>query len=162
MSVPNSVMKLKKTKGSDGYELTFTSSVDRVNYTIKELITRANKDVGKFIVKEIQAKVQGVSPFLRKARYPKERYQFWARGKENDLIIGVENVKRGAETAWWADQAELGTNGQPKRGFIMETVQENIGRIREIQSQYLSAINNESEAVALANENASISDGQDG
>lgn len=160
MSVPESVMKMKKTKGSDGYELTFTSSVDRVNYTLKELISRANKDVGRFLVAEMRNQVRGISKYL-KGKMP-QRYQYWARGKEGDLIIGVENTKYGAETAWWADQAELGTNNQPKRGIMHDTVQKNIDKIREIQSQYLSAINNESEAVALANGNDKIPDGQDG
>ena len=155
-------MKMKKTKGADGYELTFVSSVDRVNYTLKELITRANKDVGRFLVAEIRSKVRDINPFVKKARRAPERYQYWARSKEGDLIIGVENTSKGAETAWWADQAELGANGQPKRGIIYETVQSNIGKIREIQSQYLSAINNEAEAVALANENEDVPDGQTG
>lgn len=163
MSVPDSVMKIKKTKGSDGYELTFTSSVDRVNYTLKELITRANKDVGKYLVKIIHGKVKGIGGLFRmKGSTRHKRYQYWARRKEGDLIIGVENTSKGAVSAWWADQAELGTNSQPKRGFIYETVQENIDQIREIQSQYLSAINNEPEAVALANENESVPDGQNG
>lgn len=160
MSVPKSVMKMKKTKGADGYELTFESSVDRVNYTLKELITRANKDVGRFLVAEIRNKVRGINPFLRKARRAPERYQYWARSKEGDLVIGVENTKKGADTAWWADQAEVGSNGQPKRSIITETVRENVDKIREIQSQYLSAINNEEEAVKLAEENERVSDGQ--
>lgn len=160
MSVPNSVMKMKKTKGSDGYELTFVSSVDRVNYTLKELITRANKDVGRFLVAEIRNKVRGINPFLRKARRAPERYQYWVLPKENVLVVGVENTKKGADTAWWADQAEVGSNGQPKRSIITETVRENVDKIREIQSQYLSAINNEEEAVKLAEENERVSDGQ--
>ena len=160
MSVPKSVMKMKKTKGSDGYELTFESSVDRVNYTLKELITRANKDVGRFLVAEIRNKVRGINPFLRKARRAPERYQYWVLPKENVLVVGVENTKKGADTAWWADQAEVGSNGQPKRSIITETVRENVDKIREIQSQYLSAINNEEEAVKLAEENERVSDGQ--
>lgn len=160
MSVPDSVMKMKKTKGADGYELTFTSSVDRVNYTLKELITRANKDVGRFLVAEIRNKVRDISPFIKKARRAPERYQYWVMPKENVLVVGVENTKKGANTAWWADQAELGSNGQPKRSIITETVRENVDKIREIQSQYLSAINNEEEAVKLAEENERVSDGQ--
>lgn len=160
MSVPESVMKMKKTKGSDGYELTFTSSVDRVNYTLRELISRANKDVGRFLTASMRSKVRGISKYLR-GKAP-NRYQYWVKPKENVLVVGMENTKYGAETAWWADQAELGTNGQPKRGIMYETVQENIGQIRDIQSQYLSAINNEAEAVALANGNENIPDGQDG
>lgn len=160
MSVPDSVMKMKKTKGADGYELTFTSSVDRVNYTLKELITRANKDVGRFLVAEIRNKVRDISPFIKKARRAPERYQYWVMPKENVLVVGVENTKKGANTAWWADQAELGSNGQPKRSIVTETVRENVDKIREIQSQYLSAINNEEEAVKLAEENERVSDGQ--
>lgn len=162
MPVPKSVLKLKKTKGKDGYELEFTSSVDRVNFTLRELITRANKDVGRFMIAEVRSKVKGAWRFASKGRHVPERYQYWARGKEQDLILGIENTKKGAETAWWADQAELGTAGQPKRGFLYDTVASNIDRIREIQSQYLSALSNEDQAVSLAEENENVSDGQAG
>jgi hypothetical protein len=150
MPVPKSVMKIKVKQGQSTLE--FTSSVDRVNYTLKELIRRANMDVGRFLISEIRRKVRAINRYTKKGQNIPKRYQYWARKKEGDLIIGVEKTSEGAVSAWWADQAEVGSDGQPKRAFIQETVRDNIDRIREIQSQYLSAINNEAEAVAIAEE----------
>lgn len=132
-------------------QLTFTSNVDRVNYTIRELIRRANMDVGRYLVRLIQKEVKAWQPIIAaRGSYMPKRYQYWARKQENDLQIGVENTKFGAESAWWADQAELGTDGQPKKAFIRNTVEDHIQEIREIQAQYLSAIEDEIEAERLA------------
>ena len=146
MSVPKSVVKLSK-KGVE-----YTSSVDRVNYTITELTRRAMMDVGRFILYEVAAKVRGINKFTKKARYAPKRYQMWVPKRENYLVLGIENTKKGANTAWWADQSELGTDGQPRRGFLTETVRDNIDKIREIEAQYLSAIEEENSAIALINE----------
>ena len=146
MSVPKSVVKLSK-KGVE-----YTSSVDRVNYTITELTRRAMMDVGRFILYEVAAKVRGINKFTKKARYAPKRYQMWVPKRENYLVLGIENTKKGANTAWWADQSELGTDGQPRRGFLTETVRDNIDKIREIEAQYLSAIEGENSAIALINE----------
>lgn len=147
MAVPKSVIKFNK----NGVQ--YTSSVDRVNYTINELTRRAMMDVGRFVLREVSKKVRGINKFTRKARYAPKRYQMWVLKKENELVLGIENTKKGANTAWWADQAELGTNGQPKRGILYETVRDNIDKIREIEGQYLSAIEDENKAIALINEN---------
>lgn len=146
MAVPKSVVKLSK-KGVE-----YTSSVDRVNYTITELTRRAMMDVGRFILYEVAAKVRGINKFTKKARYAPKRYQMWVPKRENYLVLGIENTKKGANTAWWADQSELGTDGQPRRGFLTETVRDNIDKIREIEAQYLSAIEDENKAIELINE----------
>ena len=146
MPVPKSVMKLSK----NGVE--FTSSVDRVNYTITELTRRAMMDVGRFVLYQVSAKVRGINKFTKKARYAPKRYQMWVPKRENYLVLGIENTKKGAKTAWWADQSELGTDGQPRRGFLTETVRDNIDKIREIEAQYLSAIEDENNALALIDE----------
>ena len=146
MAVPKSVVKLSK-KGVE-----YTSSVDRVNYTITELTRRAMMDVGRFILYEVAAKVRGINKFTKKARYAPKRYQMWVPTRENYLVLGIENTKKGANTAWWADQSELGTDGQPRRGFLTETVRDNIDKIREIEAQYLSAIEDENKAIELINE----------
>lgn len=146
MAVPKSIVKFKKS----GIE--YTSQVDRVNYTIEELTRRAMIDVGRFILREVSAKVREMSKFTKKARYAPKRYQMWVPKRENYLVLGVENTKKGASTAWWADQSELGTDGQPRRGFLTETVRDNIDTIREIEAQYLSAIEDENTALALINE----------
>lgn len=146
MSVPKSVVKLSK-KGVE-----YTSSVDRVNYTITELTRRAMMDVGRFVLYQVSAKVRGINKFTKKARYAPKRYQMWVPKRENYLVLGIENTKKGANTAWWADQSELGTDGQPRRGFLTETVRDNIDKIREIEAQYLSAIEDENKALALIDE----------
>lgn len=76
--------------------------------------------------------------------------------KESDLQVGIENTKFGADTAWWADQAELGTNGQPKRGILRGSTYDNIEQIRLIEAQYLSAIEDEIEAERMINEEEEV------
>lgn len=145
MGVP-SVTKITK----NGIE--FTSSVDRANYYIEELTRAAMKDVAKYILRIVRQEVRGISKFTKKMRYAGMRYQYWVRKKECDLQLGIENTKFNAESAWWADQAELGTGNQPKRGFLRNTVYDNIDKIREIEAQYLSAIEDEINAQALIDE----------
>lgn len=146
MPVPDSVVKFKR----NGIE--YVSSVDRANYFINELTRRALMDVGHFVLKEVSKKVRGLNKYLKKMRYAPRRYQHWVRKKETDLVLGIENTKFGAVTAWWADQSELGTNGQPRRGFLYETVRDNIDKIREIEALYLSAIEDDNKALSLINE----------
>lgn len=145
MGVP-SVTKITKNG------ITFTSSVDRANYCIEELTRAAMKDVGRFITRQCAQQVRGISKYLRRMRYAPRRYQYWVRRKECDLILGIENRKYGAVTAWWADQAELGTDRQPKRGILRNAVYNNIDKIREIEAQYLSAIENENRALSMIDE----------
>lgn len=161
MPIPRSVVKMKKIKGVDGYDLTFTSSVDRVNYTLRELITGANKDVGKFLVTEMNARARnlfrGVSKYKRGrigTLYKVAAFQYWARKKENDLIVGIKH------DTWYGVNQELGTEGMPKHGVLYQTVKDNIDKIREIQSKYLSALSNEQEAVSLAEQSEAADSGQ--
>ena len=141
MSAPKSVVKMKKTKGSDGYELQFTSSVDRVNYTLRELIQGANKDVGKFLAVEMNAKARslfrGVNKYSRGrigTLYKVAAFQFWARKKEGDLLVGIKH------DTWYGAKQELGEGGMPKHGVMYETVKENVDKIREIRKKAESTI----------------------
>lgn len=147
MAAPKSVMKINK----NGVQ--FTESVDRANYFITELTRAAMKDVARFVLRIVRANVRGISNQTRKMRYAGMRYQYWVRKKECDLQLGIENTARGAETAWWADQSELGTAGQPKRGFLRAAVYDNISMIRTIESQYLSGIETEDESLIDEEEN---------
>ena len=132
--------------------VTLTSNVDRANYLITELTRAAMRDVAKYVLKIVRANVRGINNFTRKMRYATTRYQYWIRKRECDLQLGIENTKKGAESAWWADQSELGTGGQPKRGFLRSAVYDNIQMIREIEAQYLSAIEDENNAASMVNE----------
>lgn len=146
MPMPKSVTKISK----DG--VTFTESVDRANYLLTELTRAAMKDVAKYILKIVRANVRAISSQTKKMRYAGMRYQYWVRKQESDLQLGIENTKQGAESAWWADQAELGTGNQPKRGFLRSAVYDNIETIRKIEAQYLSAIEDEVNAASMVDE----------
>ena len=110
------------------------------------------KDVAKYILKIVRANVRAISSQTKKMRYAGMRYQYWVRKQESDLQLGIENTKQGAESAWWADQAELGTGNQPKRGFLRSAVYDNIETIRKIEAQYLSAIEDEVNAASMVDE----------
>lgn len=146
MPAPKSVTKISK----NGVE--FISSVDRANYFITELTRAAMKDVAKYVLRIVRANVRAISSQTKKMRYAGMRYQYWVRKKECDLQLGIENTKHGAESAWWADQSELGTGNQPKRGFLRSAVYDNISTIRQIESQYLSAIEDEAGAEGMIDE----------
>lgn len=146
MPIPKSVVKFSKNG------VTFTSSVDRAQYTITELTRAAMRDVGRLITRECAIRVRQISPQMRKAKWAPKRYQYWVRKRESDLQVGIENTKYGAETAWWADQAELGTNNQPKRGILRGSTYDHISDIRKIEAQYLSAIDDELKAQQLIDE----------
>lgn len=147
MGAPKSVMKIDKNG------VHFTESVDRANYFITELTRAAMKDVAKYILRIVRSNVRAINNQTRRMRYAGTRYQYWVRKKECDLQLGIENTAKGANTAWWADQAELGTANQPKRGFLRSAVYDNIDMIRKIEAQYLSGIETEDESLIDEAEN---------
>lgn len=112
MGVP-SVVKIKKGN------VEYTSKVDIAQYTIQELTRRALLDVGRYVTYNVRKNVQAIFPFtgvIVKKHRASERYQYWVLKKENELLLGVENRKKGAKTAWWADQLELDSFVIPPRG----------------------------------------------
>lgn len=145
MAVPST---LKFKKGDIIYE----SNVDRANYLIEELTRAALKDVGRLIMRECSKQVKAINAYTKKSKYAARRYQMWVRKKENYLDVGIENTKFGAESAWWADQAELGTHNQPKRGILRSAVYNNIDKIRQIEAHYLSAVEDDLKAEKMIDE----------
>jgi HK97 gp10 family phage protein len=139
MPMPKSVIKIKK----DGVE--YISSVDRCKYTLSELTRAALKDVAKFLRKRIIQKVKTLTGMKRTKR-PYSSTQYWVRKKETDLLIGFKH------DAWYGVHQEMGTRNQPRKGFLRDTVFENIDEIRRIEAQYLSAIEDEIKAKELIDE----------
>lgn len=139
MSVPKSVIKIDK-KG-----VQYISSVDRAQYTIRELTRAALRDVGKFLVRRINEKAQGLPHMKRnpRVRGRNSTFQYWARKQECDLQIGTK------QETWYGYKQELGTSGMKRLGFIQSTANENIAEIIKIESQYLSALEDEAAALAL-------------
>lgn len=135
MPVPKSVTKIKKGN------LEFVSNVDRVNYTIQELTRAALRDVGKFVCNRFRANYYNV--FKRRKGYVGKFTQYWVRKNECDLQVGIK------PNAFYGGFQELGSSKQPKLGILEKTVQENIAEIVRIESQYLSALEDEAEALQL-------------
>ena len=138
MPVPPSVTKIKK----DGVE--FVSSVDRCSYTMKELCRAALRDVGKFVCKRFRQSYY--SHFKRKKGNVGRFTQYWVKHKYEDypsLQVGIK------PNAFYGGFQELGSSKQPKIGLLSNAVQDNIAEIVKIESQYLSALEDEAEALSL-------------
>lgn len=131
MAMPKTVTKVTK----DG--ITFTSNVDKSQYTIQELTRGALRDCAKLIRRRMIDKLKELPGMKRNKRLYRST-QYWVRKWESDLQIGFKH------DTWYGAESELGTNGQPARGILRDTVYENIDELRKIQAQYLSAITTDS------------------
>jgi hypothetical protein len=146
-----SVVKLKKG------EVVLISRVDRTKYLLSELIRAALKDVGRLIKYEISRKISSSrarSSLFRAKNKRRLKYAFstWV-GRKNELIISARH------DTWYSALQELGTSGpggnegtdrkQPKRATMRDVVYNNIDKIRIIEGQYLSAIEDENRALGL-------------
>lgn len=142
MSVPKSVTRIK----TDHVE--YISSVDRCQYTIAELSRAALRDVGKFMCYRCNQKAQKIRG-MKKSKRVRGRtstFQYWVRKIEGDCRVGTKHG------TWYGEHQELGTSKQPKRNIITSTAKENVAEIIKIESQYLSALENEARALSLINE----------
>ena len=143
MPLPPSVTRTTK----DGVKI--TSSVDRCAYTIKELTRAALRDVGKFVcIKANMTAQQLYGGGLKKTKRVRgltktNAFQYWARKKEGDLQVGITH------NTWYGVEQELGSSKMKKKGILSNTVHDNIAEIVKIESQYLSALESEAQALAL-------------
>jgi len=139
MAMPKSVTRITK----DGVKI--IDSVDKAQYTITELSRAALRDSAKFIRRKMNDEVRKL-PGMRRARRPYRSNQYWVRRRETDLLVGFRH------NTWYGVQQELGTEGQPARNILRNSVYNNVDQIRIIQGQYLSAIENENRAIGLIDE----------
>ena len=138
MPIPKSIVKFKKGN------VEYTSNVDRVQYTIEELSRAALRDVGKYICNRFRSNYYGI--FKRKKGKVGRYTQYWVRKKECDLQIGIKPF------AFYGAFQEFGSSKTPKLGLLRQTVDENIAKIVEIESKYLSALEDEAKALSLIKE----------
>jgi len=130
--------------------VTYTSNIDRASYTIKELSRAALRDVARLIKLSIRKEFNKMPGMRKQSGRFKGAYQHWLRSREGDLQIGIK------ANTWYGIQQELGDKNQPKRDIIRNAVMNNIDKIREIEGQYLSAIEDENTAQALINEQEEV------
>lgn len=154
MSVPKSVVRFRK----GGVE--YTSSVDRASYTILELTRAALRDVGKYLARTANTEAMKL-PGLKKSRRVRGRTSTflynvpWAKTGLPHLEVGVKHG------TWYGEQQELGTSKQPKRQILWNAAHDNIAKIVEIESKYLSAMEDEAEAFRLISEKEYSGGGDD-
>lgn len=156
MAIPKSVTKVYSSGKKKG-TVEFTDNVDRVNYTIEELTKAALRDVGKVIVPKLRDATPKRSGLLSKA------WQKWVKKDRSDghmeLDLGVyskaQAKKKNQPYAFYANLVLLGhrTNGggyYAGNNFLYQVVADNIDLIRETEGKYLSAIEDENEALRIA------------
>lgn len=142
MSVPKSVVKIDKNG------VTYTSSVDKAQYTIVELTRAALRDVGKYVVRTANSQAMKLHG-LKKSRR--------VRGKTSTFLYNVPWAEKGlphlevgvTHDTWYGVEQEMGSSKQPKRGILRNSVHDNIAQIIGIESQYLSALEDEAAALRL-------------
>ncbi len=138
MALPKSVTKVSK----DG-KLTFTSNVDACSYTLKELARAGLRDVGKYVCKIFRNEFYSI--FSKKTFNVGRATQYWVRYKQEDfpnLQVGIK------PNGFYGGFQEVGSSKQPKLGLLTSAVENHVPEIIEIESKYLSFL--EDEAAALA------------
>lgn len=141
MGVPRSVVKINR----NGVQ--YVSNCDRVQYTMKELIRAALRDTGKYICYETKKSIKASGLKKITGRMLKS-VQYWVRWKQKipNLQVGIKPI------GWYLGYYETGTSEHKKYGFLQNATKRNIAKIIEIQSKYLSALEDEARALSLINE----------
>lgn len=139
MPIPKSVTKIKKGN------IEYISSCDRVNYTLNELTRAALRDVGKFVCNRFRSGYYGI--FSRRKGKVGRYTQYWVRKKECDLQVGIKPF------GFYGAFQEFGSSKTKRVGLLHKTVNDNIAKIVEIESKYLSALEDEAQALAMIDEN---------
>lgn len=145
MSTPKSVVKFK------GTNVEYTSNVDFAAYSIVELTRAAMRDAGKFIVRTANSKASKL-PGLKKSRR--------VRGRSSTFLYNVPFARTGlphlevgvTHGTWYGEEQELGSSKMPKHGFLHKSAHENVAKIVEIESQYLSAMEDEARILSMISE----------
>jgi len=150
---PKTATKYKSKTG----EVTLLNNVDRCEYTIEQLTKAALRDVSKVLIAFIKDATPVRTGLLR------DSWQKWVKKSnkngEISLSLGVYTAahakKKGKKYAHHAHLVLLGhatRNGGFVEGnnFFYQVVADNMNLIRDIEGQYLSAIEDEQNAIAIA------------
>lgn len=145
MPMPRSVVRVRRNG------ITYVSNVDRAQYTLRELMRGALRDIAKLLRKRMIEKAKKM-PGMKRNKRIYNSFQYWNRRIEADLQIGVKH------DAWYSTQQELGTRNQPRRSIVRSTTYENILEIRKIAGKYIKSIEDENRAIGLIDESEDVGD----
>ena len=145
MSAPKSVVKVKK----NGVE--YTSNVDAASYYIYELSRAALRDVGKFVKTKFR---QSYYDHFKKHTGDAGKAVSYKviSGKSTEYPRVQVGLKSGKVDGFYAYFQEFGSSKTPRLGILTDTVESNIATIVEIESKYLSGLEDEATALAMISE----------
>lgn len=153
MSAPKSVVKVKK----NGVE--YTSNVDAAMYYIHELNRAALRDVAKFVKTTFRNKYY--DHFGRHSGDGGKAISYSVLASKSTTAPRVEiGLKKGKVDGFYAFFQEFGSSKTPKLGLLTDTVESNISTIVEIESKYLSGLEDEAKALSMINEKDYEDDGE--
>jgi hypothetical protein len=127
----------------DGVE--FISNIDRTLYTLTQLEMAALREIGKLIRRRVMEKAK-LQMGMKKARRIGRSFQYWARKRDSDLIVGIKH------NTWYGVEQEMGTHGHRKKAILVDTVFENIDDIRRIMGVYMAGMEEQNMADGLIGE----------
>ena len=145
MATPKSVIKLKK----NGVE--YVSNVDKCQYYIFELSRAALRDVARFCVKEFRSSFYAIFQRHSGDAGKSTKYKVYSNKKTKYPRVEI-GLKTGQVDGFYGYFQEVGSSKQPKLGLLTNVVQSNIPEIIKIESQYLSALEDEARAQQLISE----------
>lgn len=153
MGAPKSVVKVKK----NGVE--YTSNVDACEYYIYELNRAALRDVAKFVKRRFRDSFY--QHFDRRSGNAGRATSSVVMSNKDSKYPRVEiGLKRKTLKGVYGYEQEFGTSNIPKLGLLQSSVEDNIAQIVEIESKYLSALEDEARALALIDESEHTDDGE--
>lgn len=142
MSAPKSVVKVKK----NGVE--YTSNVDACEYYLFELSRAALRDVGKFVRKKWRTEYYSI--FKKHSGDGGRAVTYKVISGQNTKYPRIQlGLKTGRSDGFYAYFQEFGSSRTPKMGILTGIVENNVQTIVEIESKYLSGLEDEARALAL-------------
>lgn len=148
MSLPKSVVKFDKNG------VKYVSNVDHCQYSIQELTRAALRDVGKFVSRKCNENAFKLWKGLRhngrmanRIKGKSSAFQYWVRSRECDLQVGIKH------RTWYGTEQELGSSKMPKKAILRTSVEQNIPTIIEIESKYLTGLEDTAAALRNTSEN---------
>lgn len=146
MPTPKSVVKIKK----NGVE--YTSNVEAANYYMFELSRGALRDVGKFLTRKF--KDGYYANFKKRTGKGGKATKYKVFSNKNTkyprLEIGLPHATKKKDVeGFYAYFQEFGSSRQKKLGLLSNAAESNVAEIIKIESQYLSALDDEAKALSL-------------
>ena len=145
MSTPKSVVKVKKGN------VEYTSNVDAAQYYIFELSRAALRDVGKFV--KAKFKESFYDHFDRETGNAGKATSYTVLSNKSTKYPRVEiGLKKSQLKGVYGYEQEFGTSNVPRLGLLQSAVEDNIAKIIEIESKYLSGLEDEATALSMVSE----------